>query len=145
MNASEALAMVASRVRTHPVIVEHDIAVHCEAEAHDIERVLEVELAKGSLHVVVGAGVARYEAGSAARAGVKGARDIVVSLAYMPGMEPPPVVVLTLSCQLAAWLHGWPDVGACMVVTEEAPMPDGADVSGRQITLSITDVLRAER
>lgn len=143
MNGAAALTLVADRLRTHPVIVQHAIPVLCEAEEHDLEAVLTQELAKGSLHIVVAAGVARYETG--ARAGVKGGRDLVVSLAYMPGMTPPPVVVLELSCQLAAWLHGWPESGAAIAVAEEAPMPDGADISGRQITLTISDVLRAER
>lgn len=144
MNASDALALVADRLRAHAVVIEHSIPVYCEAEEYDLEQVLAVELAKGSLHIVVAAAAARYEEG-AARAGVKGDRELVVSLAYLPGMTAPPVVVLTLSCQLAAWLHGYPETGSWLKVTEEAAMPDGADVSGRQITLKTTDVLRAER
>lgn len=143
MNGSDALTLAAERLRTHPVIVEHSIPVLCEAEEHDLEAVLTQELAKGSLHIVVAAGAARYEPG--ARAGVKGTRDLIVTLAYLPGMAAPPVVVLALSCQLAAWLHGWPDAGAALSVTEETPIPDGADIAGRQITLTISDVLRAER
>jgi len=143
MNVTEAVALAVERLRAYPVIVEHEIQVLSEAEAHDLEAVISQELAKGSLHIVVAAGSASYEAG--ARAGVKGTRTLVVTLAYLPGMAPPPVVVLGLSSRLAGWLHGWPATGSALAVTEEAPIPDGADVAGRQIILSIPEVLLAER
>jgi hypothetical protein len=143
MTGSETLQMVAERLRSHPVIAEHAITVLTEAEEHDLEAVIAQELAKGGLHAVVAAGAAVFEPG--ARAAIKGARDVLVTLAYQPGMTPPPVNVFGLSCELAAWLHGWPDTGLTLAVTEEAPVPDGADISGRQIILNISELLRAAR
>lgn len=145
MDSLAHIALVVDRLKAHAAVIEHTLPVFSEAEEYDLEATLEQELAKGGLHLVVAAGDATFGGDApTARAGVKGTREIVVTLAYLPGLRPPPVPPLVLAESLCRWLHGHPETGAWLRVTREGPVPEGAAIAGRQISLRADSVLRRE-
>jgi len=146
MNGTDAINQIKQRIEAHPLVVANAIGVHSEAEHFDLESLLMAELNKGGLHVVVALGTLE-PAGTATRNGAKFTREAVVSIVYVPGLSTPPVVPLELSEALAQWLHGMPLAPqpsfAWVTLAGEQPMPDGADVSGRQITLKFPEFVDA--
>lgn len=140
------MTLLADRIRAHALVLAHTVPVYTEAEEADLEAVLVQELAKGGLHIVLALGEAKRSSGGS-RNGIRVVREVVVSLAYIPGLTPPPLPPVELAEALAGWLHGWPLPGAVSPVwcevEREAPLPDGADVSGRQLTLVFSDFVEA--
>lgn len=144
MNTAAHLAVLKARILTHADVATHSIAVISEAEQSDIETVIAQELTKGGLHIVVAAGGLQTK-GDRAKGGMQAERTLVVTLAYIPGLNPPAVNVLSLSESLCEWLHGQASGGVWFSVVSEGAIPEEADVSGRQIIFEINDVLRAVR
>lgn len=144
MNTVHNLSILKDRILAHSGVNAHAITVISESEELDVESVIEREVAKGGLHIVAAAGGLQTE-GDRAKGGMRVRRALVVTLAYIPGLTPPPVNVLSLSESLCEWLHGYPSDGGWFAVSGEGAIPDGADVAGRQITFEINDVLRAVR
>lgn len=139
MRGTEILGEIQTRLEAHPLVIQYALPVYTEAEHYDLEAVLIQELAKGGLHLVVALG-GLVSTGAASRNAAPFTREAIVTLAYVPGLSPPPIVPVALSEALAPWLHGHQLVhaprAAWLTLTDEAPLPEGGDVAGRQLTLT---------
>ena len=138
-------------VSAHPLVVEHAIPVISEAEHPDLEGVCAQAFASGGLRIVIAAGGTQLDADSVSaprRGTLRLARRYIITLGYVPGMGALPITAAALSEALMQALHGAdldePALGRRLwALAEEAPVPDGADIAGRQLTLTAPESYRS--